>query len=469
MSNNFHHSHNEYDTEELCGEEEEAQHHHEEEEHEEAADGDREELRSSDEEELSPYVDEECEDMEEKYDQINSTEDCCIDHDNTEENDDNDAVDQDDDYTSVDLLSHMHIPLPLSPTLEDLSPLTPTTLVSTTSSMENDASIIIAASAVAASSQASAQYTLLPAKPANYSSKSHQSPLLSSNSSLSSGWLDRESLDWGEIGSNPAATNTSSTPALTSTSPLFSAQTTVGETTVPIYTAEAHNLNTFNNSANNSVPAEALFKSDDITTSITDSATNTPLTGNNISLSSSTTSDSSANSSEEELLDEPDSCWAPAADLSDEGADRVVSESATILWDRSKDEVTATLDLTLIHEHGHEEHHHHVHHQHHHHHIRHQPDQYEDHSENSSDCSAYSETTDSTDSSATEGDASEDMHKELYGSSCCQDHGSQQQECNDDDINKPTSCSDSYISERTQGKGNSNICVINSLVTSLES
>ncbi len=122
----------------------------------------REAFSNSEEENDNSYADEAmCHDMEEKVDQINSTADSL-----------KDAIHSDAD----DLLSNMNMPsLPLTP--EDLAPLSPT---------------VAQNGVVAASSQATAAYTLLPAKPRSYGSCSaaaslEQSPLLSSNSSLSSG------------------------------------------------------------------------------------------------------------------------------------------------------------------------------------------------------------------------------------------------------------------------------------------
>ena len=137
-----------------------------------AQEEEREAFSNSEEENDNSYADEAmCHDMEEKVDQINSTADSL-----------KDAIHSDCD----DLLSNMNMPSLPGITPEDLAPLSP-------SVAQNGPVVVVAASAVAAASQATAAYTLLPAKPRSYGSCSagslEQSPLLSSNSSLSSGNL----------------------------------------------------------------------------------------------------------------------------------------------------------------------------------------------------------------------------------------------------------------------------------------
>ena len=121
------------------------------------------------------------------------------------------------------------------------------------------------------------------------------------------------------------------------------------------------------------------------------------------------------------------------------------ADGTTILWERSKEEVmTATLDLTLIHPHEHDE----LHRNHHHQVVG---EDFEDHSENSSDCS------DSTSSQ----ESSDTAEKELYGPTSAAETAA---------IAASNSPADAQQDRLSCSKAAaSNICVINSLIASLES
>ena len=120
-------------------------------------------------------------------------------------------------------------------------------------------------------------------------------------------------------------------------------------------------------------------------------------------------------------------------------------DGTTILWERSKEEVmTATLDLTLIHPHdelpNRNSHYHQV--------VGGEED-FEDHSENSSDCSDSTSSQESSDTLA---------EKELYGPSSAAETAAMAAATNSPAAD--ASCSKA---------AGSNICVINSLIASLES
>lgn len=117
-----------------------------------------------------------------------------------------DALDvAEDSYSTEDILNDIVMPLPLSPTLEDLDPLqqpldplqhpTASTLEQTTAHLTS--SIHLSTAATVSVSLSTSDIT------PSLSSPSLSSPLLSSNSSLSSGWMDRE--EWGVAGGGGSA------------------------------------------------------------------------------------------------------------------------------------------------------------------------------------------------------------------------------------------------------------------------
>lgn len=365
---------------------------------------------SNSEEENDNYTDEAmCQDMEEKVDQKNSTDSL------------KDAI-----HDSDDLLSNMDMPsLPLTP---DLAPLSPSFAQTNSNSMN----VVVAASAVAAASQASAQYTLLPAKPRNYSccsAGSEQSPLLSSNSSLSSGWLDSDSLEWGQLQPCTSPSTNATTPNQYS-----SDQLPYASKSVPVPVQDINNSAATTRNAILSITRPG------------DGAT----TEQEYVDESSTSTSSSSSSDEEDCVQG----WAAAAQsengtwkntLGGQQTPVEGEDGTTILWERSKEEVmTATLDLTLIHPHEHDE----LHHNHHHQVVG---EDFEDHSENSSDCS------DSTSSQ----ESSDTAEKELYGPTSAAETAA---------IAASNSPADAQQDRLSCSKAAaSNICVINSLIASLES
>ena len=93
-------------------------------------------------------------------------------------------------YTAEDILSNIDMPAPLSPTLEDLNPIPENTPLPLTSLPPSTPPLSTAPLSSLSSPSP------LPSLPCSVHNTTTASPLLSSNSSLSSGWIDRDSLDW---------------------------------------------------------------------------------------------------------------------------------------------------------------------------------------------------------------------------------------------------------------------------------